>query len=191
MYAGAVRRRVSPWLVTAGIAALVALWLLWAGRAPICECGYVKLWHGQTQSSENSQHLTDWYTPSHVIHGLLFYAALWLAARRLAVGWRMAVATAIEALWEMVENSEAVIDRYRTATIALDYYGDSVVNSLADIAAMLAGFWLARVLPVWASIALILAFEALTVAIIRDGLALNVLMLVWPLDAVRAWQAGG
>ena len=191
MYAGAMRRRVSPWLVTAGIAALVALWLLWAGRAPICECGYVKLWHGQTQSSENSQHLTDWYTPSHVIHGLLFYAALWLAARRLAVGWRMAVATAIEALWEMVENSEAVIDRYRTATIALDYYGDSVVNSLADIAAMLAGFWLARVLPVWASIALILAFEALTVAIIRDGLALNVLMLVWPLDAVRAWQAGG
>jgi hypothetical protein len=177
-------------LATLFVIAATAVYLWSVGRMPICACGYVKLWHGEVVSSENSQHLTDWYTPSHLIHGLLFYGLLHLLARRLSVTWRMAVATVVEAAWEIVENSEAVIDRYRTATIALDYYGDSVVNSVADIVAMIAGFWLARVLPVWASVAIILGFEALTIWLIRDGLALNVLMLVWPLDSVMDWQAG-
>ena len=179
-----------PHLVTAAIIALAALWLWHAGRVPICDCGYVKLWHGQTMSAENSQHLTDWYTPSHIIHGLLFYGLLHLVARRLALGWRLAIATVIESAWEILENSEAVIERYRSVTISLDYYGDSVINSVADILAMIAGFLLARVIPVWASVALIVFFEALTTWLIRDGLALNVLMLLWPLDAVKAWQAG-
>lgn len=180
-----------PHLVTAAIIALAALWLWHAGRVPICDCGYVKLWHGQTMSAENSQHLTDWYTPSHIIHGLLFYGLLHLVARRLALGWRLAIATVIESAWEILENSEAVIERYRSVTISLDYYGDSVINSVADILAMVAGFALARFLPVWASAALILLFEAVTTWLIRDGLALNVLMLLWPLEAVKAWQAGG
>lgn len=180
-----------PHLVTAAIIALAALWLWHAGRVPICDCGYVKLWHGQTMSAENSQHLTDWYTPSHIIHGLLFYGLLHLVARRLALGWRLAIATVIESAWEILENSEAVIERYRSLTISLDYYGDSVINSVADILAMVAGFALARFLPVWASAALILLFEAVTTWLIRDGLALNVLMLLWPLEAVKAWQAGG
>ena len=173
------------------VAAATAAVLLLMGRVPIAESGVVKLWHGAVQSSENSQHLSDWYTPSHVLHGLLFYGATHLLMRRWGLGWRLVMATMVEAAWEIVENTDAVIGRYREATIALDYFGDSVVNSLADIAAMWAGFALARVLPVWASVALFVVAEAVVIYFIRDGLLLNVLMLVWPLDAVRQWQSGG
>lgn len=184
-------KRHIPYVLTALIVALAAWWLYAAGRVPICKCGYVKLWHGQTVSSENSQHISDWYTPSHLLHGLIFYALLWLVARRLSFGWRLTIATLIEAIWEMIENSETIIERYRSVTISLDYYGDSVLNSVADILAMILGFILASRIPVWASVAIVIGFELLTMALIRDGLGLNVLMLLYPLDAVRDWQAGG
>ena len=183
-----MQRSLTPYLVTLAIIIAAALWLLHVGRVPWCECGYIKLWHGQVISSENSQHISDWYTPSHVIHGFLFFGMLWLVARRLSFGWRLAIATLIEAGWETLENSDAVIERYRAVTISLDYYGDSVLNSVSDILAMVLGFWLASKLPVWLSIALIIGFELLTTWLIRDGLTLNVLMLVYPLDAVKAWQ---
>jgi hypothetical protein len=183
-------RRILPAIAMAAIILVTAAWLLWIGREPICKCGYIKLWHGQVVSSENSQHIADWYTPSHIIHGFLFHGLLWLVARRLSFGWRLALATLIEAAWEIVENSDAVIERYRTVTISLDYYGDSVLNVVADILAVIVGFWLASRLPVWATVALIVLFEGVTLWLIRDGLALNVLMLVYPLDWVASWQAG-
>ena len=186
-----MHRAMLPYWITAVLLLATLAILLWMGRVPICTCGYVKLWHGETMSSENSQHLMDWYTPSHLLHGLIFYWALWLVARRVSYGWRLVIATVVECAWEILENTDRVIERYREVTISLDYFGDSVINSGADIVAMVVGFWLAARLPVWVSVAIVIGFEVLTAIVIRDGLALNVIMLLYPLDAILEWQAGG
>ena len=178
------------WLLALALAAAAAAILLWMGRPAICTCGEVKLWAGAVSGPDNSQHLADWYTPSHIIHGFLFYALGWAVLRRNPPGDRLLGAVLIEAGWELLENSQWIIDRYRQATMALGYNGDSVVNSLADIGWMVLGFAIARRLPVWATAALALGFELLTLIAVRDNLALNVLMLVAPIDSVRAWQAG-
>ncbi|HET9371123.1 MAG TPA: DUF2585 domain-containing protein [Vicinamibacterales bacterium] len=172
------------------LAATVAVLFL-MGRIPICKCGYVKVWHGVVISSENSQHISDWYSPSHVIHGFLFYGLLWLVARRWPVGVRLVAATAIEGGWEILENTPLIINRYREATIALDYFGDSVLNSTCDILFMMLGFAVASRVRVWTSVAIVLALELFVLYMIRDNLALNILMLLWPLQAVKTWQGGG
>jgi len=184
--------RLGPRAIALLILALLsatAATLLAMGRPPICACGHVALWHGAIDSG-NSQHLLDWYSPGHVIHGFLFYGAAWLLLRRLPLRFRLLIAVIVEASWELVENSPMVIDRYRTATMALGYTGDSVLNSLSDISCMMIGFMIARRLPVRATILLAIGFELLTLAVIHDNLTLNVLMLLWPVEAIRHWQAG-
>jgi hypothetical protein len=170
-------------ILFAGAAVLLAM-----GRPPVCTCGQIALWGpvGPTQS----QMLADWYSFSHVVHGLLFYAGLWLVARRWPVERRFLVALAIEAGWEVLENTPMVIDRYREATAALGYAGDSVINSLSDVAMMGIGFLAARKLPLWASLALLVALELVPLLAIRDNLTLNIWMLLSPDPSVIAWQAG-
>ena len=184
------RATLATLLVFVGAAAI----LLGMDRPLICECGTIKLWWGVVQSAENSQHLADWYSFSHVIHGILFYGAAHLLWRKwrvfggLPTRWALPIATVIEAAWEILENSPIIIERYRAVTVSWGYVGDSIVNSLADIGWMMAGFWLASRLAVRASIATAIAFELFTLAMIRDNLVLNVLMLVWPVEAIKVWQ---
>ena len=162
--------------------------LLGMGRPPICTCGTIALWGnaGPTQS----QMLADWYSPSHIVHGFLFYALLRFALPNWRVERRFLLALLVETAWEVVENTPMVIDRYRDATIALGYSGDSVVNSMSDVAMMVVGFVAARRLPLWGCLVVVAALELVPLLVIRDNLTLNVWMLVAPSDAIRAWQAG-
>jgi len=176
----------------AGIMLLTAALLAWMGHVVICKCGYIKLWHASRTDSETSQHLTDWYTYSHILHGIILY---WLTGvlsqGRLSVAARLVIATSIEATWEVVENTPFIINRYRAVTISRDYFGDSIVNSLADITAMIAGFMLAARLPAWVTVALLIGVEITLLVLIRDNLILNAIMLIHPTEWLRAWQAGG
>ena len=180
------------WFVALAVVAVMATILFFMGRNPICTCGTVKFWVGEVNGPDNSQHIADWYVPSHIIHGFLLYLAGWALLRRWSEpGHRLILATFIEACWEVVENSPWIIDRYREATIALGYTGDSIINSISDVGWMMLGFGLARRLPVWGTIAIAVTFELFTLYMIRDNMTLNVLMLFAPIDAIRVWQGGG
>ena len=181
-------------LATLAIVALAVATLFAMDRPPICTCGYVELWHGVVQSNGNSQHVTDWYSPSHFTHGLIMYFVAWLLwvkwglfGGRLA-RWALPIAVLVEAAWEVSENTPMVIDRYRAVTVSWGYSGDSIINSASDIGWMVIGFLVASRLPARASVALAIALELLTLWTIRDNLTLNVIMLFWPVEAIRQWQ---
>ena len=183
---------ISIAITIAAIAILLAM-----GRPPICECGYVSLWHGQINDAGNSQHIADWYTPSHIIHGMIFYALGWWLFVKRGIGgenaarWGLVLAVFLEAAWEVAENTPMVIDRFRSVTANFGYSGDSVLNSFADIGWMAFGFWIALRLPWKATLALALIGELVAGYVVRDNLTLNVIMLVFPIDAIAEWQASG
>jgi hypothetical protein len=176
-------------LITLALILAQAIVLYAMGRVPICACGSIKLWQSTVNSSENSQHIFDWYTPSHIAHGFIFYLILWFFFPKAPVTLRFVASVGIEVAWEIAENTPAIIERYRSGTISLSYYGDSILNSVTDTLAMAAGFLMASRLPVIASAILIVAFELFTAYWIRDNLTLNVVMLLYPIDAIRDWQA--
>ena len=170
--------------------AATAVILLAMGRIPFCDCGYVLLWTPADDLAGSSQHIADWYTLSHIIHGFLFYWLLWVLLRKHSVCERALGAIFLEAAWEIAENSPWIIDRYREATIAVGYTGDSVLNSVFDILWMLLGFFFAWRLPVWVTVLTAVIFELLALWVIRDNLTLNVLMLVYPIETIKTWQGG-
>jgi len=184
-------------IATIALVAVAVAMLFAMDRPPICTCGYVELWHGTVQSNGNSQHITDWYSPSHFTHGLIMYFFAWLLWRKWKLfggrpaRWALPIAVVVEAAWEVVENSPMIIDRYRAVTISWGYSGDSIINSASDIGWMVVGFMLATRLPAWASVLLAVFFELLTLWTIRDNLTLNVIMLFWPVEAIRQWQGMG
>jgi hypothetical protein len=182
-------------LIAFAMFSVIGVILFAMGRPPICACGSVKLWHGIVQSSENSQHLADWYTLSHIIHGFLFYGAGHLLRKRwpalFTLGVAVCLAILAEGAWEILENSPIIIDRYREVTMSYGYAGDSIVNSLADVAWMIVGLFIASRLSWQITLTLALFFEALTAYLIRDNLTLNILMLAAPIESVKDWQAAG
>ena len=178
------------WLLALAILAAVAAIEFAMGRNPICTCGTVDLWVGARDSPKTSQMLADWYSLSHIVHGLLFYSALWLVGRRWPVEWRFLTAMLVEASWEVIENTPMVIDRYRATTAAIGYTGDSIINSLSDVLMMAVGFLVARKLPVRTVILLLILLELVPLYVIRDNLTLNVIALIAPNHAIQAWQAG-
>ena len=169
---------------------IALIYLRWQGRILWCECGRWNPISLHVNSQHNSQHLLDPYSLSHLLHGILFFVVLYPFRRHLSLAVRAALAATIEIGWEMLENSPIIINRYRAATVSLGYTGDSIVNSLGDIASFVLGFYVARKLGLWRSVAIFLVVELLMLWLIRDNLTLNILMLLWPIDAIRKWQSG-
>ena len=178
-------------VIAVAIVGITATLELAMGRSPVYRHGPVRLWVGDVNSDQNSQQVTDPYTFSHVIHGAIFYGLTHLAMGPASTGARVIVAVTIEGAWEAYENTDTVINRYRAATIALGYYGDSILNSMSDIVACLIGFVLASRLRWWWTVSWVVATEIALAIAIRDNLTLNILMLIHPFDAIRRWQLGG
>lgn len=184
-------RNFWPWLATFAALAATAFQLRAQGRLWFCDCGRFRLWTCEAWGAETSQQLFDPYAFTHVLHGFAFAGLLALVAPGLRAGWRLTLAVALEAAWEIAENTSYVIDRYREATAALGYTGDTVVNSLGDVVACGLGFEIARRLGWRLSLVAFALVEIALLVWIRDSLLLNVLMLLYPSDAIRAWQSAG
>ncbi len=181
---------IRPWLAVAAILVVTAFLLQQQGRVWWCACGHLNAWAGDIWSSHNSQHLFDPYSFTHVLHGVLFFGLLAWLLPRMPLVWRLTAVIAFEAAWEVLENSQVIIRRYREATIGLGYEGDSIANSMADILCCVLGCLLARRMGFWRSAVLFVVTEVVLLVWIRDNLTLNVLMLTFPVEAIKTWQMG-
>jgi hypothetical protein len=177
-------------LLSLAIIGATAVVLLMMGRLPFCKCGVIRLWSGDIWSNQNSQQLADPYSLTHISHGIALYGLLLLGGRRWELGLRLVTAVLFESAWEIFENTDFVINRYREETISLDYYGDSVLNVMGDIGAMISGFWIASKLSVKTTVAAAVLLEVLLLITIRDSLVLNIIMLIHPSETIREWQTG-
>lgn len=182
------RRTVAAIIGLIGVSAIV-LW--WQGRVLWCQAGDYTPWSWHIWTTHNSQHVIDPYTFTHILHGVLEFWLIGLVFSRMPLAWRLVLAVAIESLWEVAENSSFVIERYRAVTLSLDYYGDSMINSVADIVSCLTGFVIASKLRFWRSLVFFAATELALILTIRDSLVINIIMLIWPIDALKAWQIAG
>ena len=190
-FSASERKQLWPWLTIAAIFVVTVIILRIQGRLWICSCGQIYLWVGDIWSSNNSQHIADPYAFSHILHGFVFLWLLVWAFPRLAMLWQLTLAVLIEATWEVVENSAFIIERYREATASLGYEGDAIINSVADLFFCAIGFFIARYLGFWRSLAVFILTEIILLIWIRDSLIVNVIMLIYPIDAIRVWQLGG
>ena len=177
---------IAALLITAQAAILFSF-----GQPSICTCDYVKVWEGVVKSPGNSQHISDWYTFSHIPHGIIFYWILWLLFPRSSIGLRLALALGLEISWEILENTPWVIDRYREQALAQGYSGDSILNSVMDSVAMMAGFLMARRLPILFVLIAFLVMEIGVLYMIRDNLTLNIINLLYPFESIHQWQSAG
>ncbi len=179
------------WVVGIGLGLLQVVALYLFGQPFMCECGHVSLWSGNVLSSENSQQLADWYSFSHIIHGFIFYYLAKLLFPRTSWQTRLLIAIGVEVSWEVLENTPMLIEHYRQQALAQGYVGDSILNSASDTLMMIGGFLLARKLPVWAILAFAIGMEVFVGYFIHDNLTLNVINLIYPLEFLHTWQAGG
>ena len=179
-----------PYNAMAVLIAVALVILRLQGRVWWCQAGDYTPWSWEIWSTHNSQHFIDPYSFTHILHGVVEFWLIGLLLPRLSLAWRFFIAVFIESTWEVVENTSYVIQRYREATMSLDYFGDSVINSVADIFCCALGFWIAWKLRFWKSLALFILTELILVLTIRDSLIINVIMLLWPIEAIKAWQVG-
>ena len=174
-------------IIVAAAVVLIAM-----GRIPFCKCGIIAFWSSDVSSNQQSQQFTDPYTFTHVLHGIGLYFLVWLLwGRKLTIGQRLILAVALESGWEILENTEFILNRYRAATISFDYWGDSVFNSVGDIIAMMIGFWLTAKIPWWGSLIAFIVIDCLLLFFIRDSLIINIIMLIHPVEAIKTWQSNG
>jgi hypothetical protein len=179
------------YLATILVLIFMSLILYWLGRNPIYEGGFIKFYHTEAADTQTSQHFLDPYSFSHLLHGLLFYAIIRMVFRIKRFDIIFLLAVIFEAMWEIGENTEFIINRYRDTTVSFDYYGDSIINSLGDVIIIIPGLIMAKILPVWLNILIFIVVELTLLFTIKDNLTLNILMLIYPIEAIRTWQLGG
>ena len=177
-------------LASLGVVAISIVLLNLQGRVWWCQSGDYLPWAWNIWSSHNSQHVLDPYTFTHILHGVIEFWLIGLIFRKMPLAWRLVLAIVIESSWEVAENSSYIINRYREETISLDYFGDSIINSLADITACVFGFIVAYKIRFWKSLGFFVLTELILLLTIRDSLIINIIMLIYPLEAIKLWQIG-